>query len=156
VDNAGSETLVREIDGLSSLWKETLGDPGVCVAVIDGPVDETHPCFKGANLRRLETLVTDVAGSGRMSAHGTHVTSLIFGQPPGPVHGVAPRCRGLIIPVFRDEASSPLTQLDLARAIEQAVQEGAHIINISGGERSPTGESDHRRRKFRSTINWRR
>jgi cyanobactin maturation PatA/PatG family protease len=143
VDNAGSETLVREIDGLSSLWKETLGDSGVCVAVIDGPVDETHPCFKGANIRRLETLVTDVAGSGRMSAHGTHVSSLIFGQPPGPVHGVAPRCRGLIIPVFRDEASGPLTQLDLARAIEQAVQEGAHIINISGGERSPTGESDH-------------
>jgi subtilisin family serine protease len=92
VDNAGSETLVREIDGLSSLWKETLGDSGVCVAVIDGPVDETHPCFKGANIRRLETLVTDVAGSGRMSAHGTHVTSLIFGQPPGAVHGVAPRC----------------------------------------------------------------
>ena len=35
-----------------------------------------------------------------------------------------------------------LSQLDLARAIEQAVQEGAHIINVSGGELAPAGEPD--------------
>jgi cyanobactin maturation PatA/PatG family protease len=79
-----------------------------------------------------------------MSAHGTHVASLIFGQPGGPVFGVAPRCRGLILPVFRDAQGSEgrLSQLDLARAIEQAVQEGAHIINVSGGEQSPNGQAD--------------
>ena len=77
-----------------------------------------------------------------MSAHGTHITSLIFGQPGGPVSGIAPRCRGLIIPVFRDYQEGRLSQLDLARAIEQAVQAGAHVISISGGERSPSGEAD--------------
>jgi cyanobactin maturation PatA/PatG family protease len=132
------------LTGIQSLQRDTLGDPGVCVAILDGPVDLTHSCFQGADLRRVETLVQDTAGGGPMSAHGTHVASLIFGQPGSPVFGVAPKCRGLILPVFRDvqESEGRLSQLDLARAIEQAVQEGAHIINVSGGERSPNGQAD--------------
>src|SRR5262249_47171865 len=50
--------------------------------------------------------------------------------------------RGLILPVFRDYQEGRLSQLDLARGIEQAVQDGAHIINISGGERAPGGQAD--------------
>jgi cyanobactin maturation PatA/PatG family protease len=132
------------LTGLHSLQGETLGDPGVCVAVVDGPVDLTHPCFEGADLRRVATLVQDPASSGSMSAHGTHVTSLVFGQPDSPVFGVAPRCRGLILPIFRDvdEGEGRLSQLDLARAIERAVLEGAHIVSVSGGQRSPTGQAD--------------
>lgn len=68
---------------------------------------------------------------------------LDFGRPDGPVPGIAPRCRGLILPVFRDYQHGRLSQLDLARAIEQAVQQGAQIINISGGERSSNGQADH-------------
>jgi len=135
----GVETTIAEIEGLTALWKQTLGDPEICIAVLDGPVEETHPCFRGARLTRLPTLVAGDA-AGAMLSHGTHVTSEIFGQPAGPVHGVAPHCRGLIVPVFRE--GHRLTQLDLARAIEQAVKEGAHVINISGGERSPEGQAD--------------
>jgi subtilisin family serine protease len=130
------------LTGLQSLQRDTLGEPEICVAVIDGPVDLTHPCFEGADLHRIETLVQDPAGSGRMSAHGTHVASLIFGQPNSPVPGVAPKCTGLIVPVFRDYQEGHLPQLDLARAIEQAVQHGAHVISVSGGERSPNGQAD--------------
>ena len=32
---------------------------------------------------------------------GTHVTSIIFGQHGSEVRGIAPACRGLIIPIFR-------------------------------------------------------
>jgi cyanobactin maturation PatA/PatG family protease len=138
----GSGGIAPALGGLRALQEESLGDPDVCVAVIDGPVDLSHPCFAGANLRRITTLVQDPAGRGPMSVHGTHVTSMIFGQPGSSVSGVAPKCRGLILPVFRDIQEGHLPQLDLARAIEQAVQEGAHIINVSGGERSPNGQAD--------------
>jgi len=77
-----------------------------------------------------------------MSVHGTHVASLIFGQPGSPVAGIAPRCRGLVAPVFRDFDERHLSQLDLARAIEQVVQEGANVINISGGEQSPEAQAE--------------
>ncbi len=130
------------LTGLGPAQSAMLGDPGICVAVLDGPVDLSHPCFAGANVRRLDTLVGDPAGRGRMSLHGTHVASLIFGQPGSPVSGIAPKCRGLILPIFRDIREGHLPQLDLARAIEQAVQEGAHVISVSGGERSPNGQPD--------------
>jgi cyanobactin maturation PatA/PatG family protease len=130
------------LPGLSFLQGESLGDPEICIAVLDGPVDLSHPCFQGANVRRVATLVNDPAGAGRMSIHGTHVASVIFGQPGSSVFGIAPRCRGLIIPVFHDHQEARLSQLDLARAVEQAVQEGAHIVNISGGEPSASGEAD--------------
>ncbi|MGW2086282.1 cyanobactin maturation protease PatG family protein [Streptomyces sp. NPDC001880] len=122
--------------------QELLGDPEVCIAVLDGPVDLSHPCFAGADLTRLDSLVQDPAGQGPMSLHGTHVASLLFGQPDSPVAGIAPHCRGLILPVFRDAQEWRVPQLDLARAIERAVQEGAHIINISGGERTPDGRAE--------------
>lgn len=119
-----------------------LGDPAVCIAVLDGPVDLSHPCFEGADLTRLDTLVAEPAGNGPMSLHGTHVASLLFGRPDGPYAGIAPRCRGLVLPVFTDAGEGRVPQLDLARAVERAVQEGAHIINISGGEAGTDAQPD--------------
>ncbi|MFF9194950.1 S8 family serine peptidase [Streptomyces sp. NPDC014779] len=121
---------------------EPFGDPRVCVALLDGPVDLAHPCFAGADLTRLDTLVGEPAGNGPMSLHGTHVASLLFGVPDGPVPGLVPRCRGLLLPVFRDDGNGRVPQLDLARAVERAVEEGAHVINISGGERAADGQAD--------------
>lgn len=121
---------------------EPYGDPRVCVALLDGPVDLSHPCFAGADLTRLTTLVQEPAGPGPMSLHGTHVASLLFGMPGTPLTGLAPHCRGLILPVFRDGGDGRVPQMDLARAIERAVEEGAHVINISGGERADTGQAD--------------
>ncbi|WP_405016766.1 S8 family serine peptidase [Kitasatospora sp. NBC_00070] len=130
--------VLRDLPGRDG-W---LGDPEVCVAVLDGPVDLDHPCFAGADLTRLDTLVGQPAGPGPMSLHGTHVASLLFGQPGSPVVGVVPRCRGLLLPVFTDAADGRVPQLDLARAIERAVQEGAQVINVSGGERSQDGRAE--------------
>lgn len=124
------------------LCAETTTSSTICVAVLDGLVDQTHPCFTGADLTKLPTLVQgEATANGTTSGHGTHVASVIFGQPNSSVEGVAPNCRGLIIPVFPDSGRK-LSQLDLSRAIEQAVEAGAHIINISGGQLTDIGESD--------------
>ncbi|MFF3677394.1 S8 family serine peptidase [Streptomyces sp. NPDC002120] len=135
-------SVVRGVAG----EQELLGSPEVRVAVLDGPVDLAHPCFAGSNLTRLPTLVSGPAGPGLMSLHGTHVTSLLFGQPGTSAPGLVPRCTGLLVPVFRESPDGRVTrvpQLDLARAVEQAVEAGAHVINISGGERTPDGAPDH-------------
>ncbi|MFB6482220.1 S8 family serine peptidase [Streptomyces virginiae] len=134
-------SVVRGIGG----EQELLGSPEVRVAVLDGPVDMAHPCFAGSNLTRMPTLVSGPAGPGPMSLHGTHVTSLLFGQPQSPVPGLVPHCTGLLLPVFRESPDGRMArvpQLDLARAVEQAVEAGAHVINISGGERTPEGAPD--------------
>lgn len=130
------------LTGIRFLQAQSPGSPDVRIAVLDGPADLSHPCFSRADLSRVATMVQDPAGAGEMSAHGTHVASVIFGWPDSPVPGIAPQCKGLLLPVFRDPPARRLSQLDLGRAIEQAVQEGAHVINISGGQRSPTNEAE--------------
>lgn len=137
-------TNVSNLPGLNSLWAQSLGDNRICIAVLDGPVDQSHSCFQGAQLKRLQTLVSGSANQGPASNHGTHVASLIFGQHGSPVTGIAPNCRGLIVPVFSDgdgDSIAAASQVDLARAITQAVEAGANVINISGGQLTPSGEA---------------
>ena len=133
---------ISSIPGIKQLWAKTKGNSEVCVAVLDGLVDLKHPCFEGANLTQLPTLVQGQATpQSEMSLHGTHVASIIFGQPNSTVSGIAPHCRGLIVPIFSDYHRRT-SQLNLARAIEQAVNAGANIINISGGELTDYGEAE--------------
>ncbi|TAG85989.1 MAG: peptidase S8, partial [Oscillatoriales cyanobacterium] len=127
------------LDTLSTISQ---GNNSICIAVLDGPVDRNHPCFQGADLTYLPTLVKGEAQTnGNMSIHGTHVASIIFGQPGSSVEGIAPRCKGIIVPIFADDRLKT-SQLDLARGIEQAVNAGAHIINISGGQLTEIGEAE--------------
>jgi cyanobactin maturation PatA/PatG family protease len=140
--SARTATDVAAIPGLPELWAQTFGDPRICIAVLDGPVDLTHRSLAGANLSQIETLASGVTVSGPATEHGTQVASVVFGQHDGPVKGIAPRCRGLIAPIFTDvvgDSPVPCSQLDLARALLQVLQAGANIINVSGGQFSPSG-----------------
>ncbi|MGO3932242.1 S8 family serine peptidase [Rhodopseudomonas pseudopalustris] len=118
------------------------GDSQINIAVLDGPVDRTHDCFRGARLVPLDTAAAE-GSDGRATAQGTHIASLIFGQPCSSVEGVAPLCRGLIAPIFSDDRLD-CSQAELAQAITIALDHGAHIIQISGGlfggPRQPTAE----------------
>lgn len=86
-----------------------------------------------------------MSSQGAAVQHGTQIASIIFGQHRSSLKGLAPQCRGLVIPIFTDgkrEAIAPCSQLDLARAILLAANHGAHIINISGGQLHPSGDAD--------------
>ena len=128
---------------IQKLWNLTQGDSQICVAILDGLVDQSHDCLNAANLTRLPTLIQgEATANGSMSGHGTHVASIIFGQHnSSELRGIAPQCRGLIVPIFGDN-NRKLSQLDLARAIEQAVNAGAHIINVSAGQLTDNGEAE--------------
>jgi cyanobactin maturation PatA/PatG family protease len=96
----------------------------------------------GARLTPLAGLVAEAAADGRMSAHGTRIASMIFGRHGCGMRGLAPGCSGFLGQIFSDQRWGPASQRDLARMIEQAVEAGAHIINISGAELSPSGVAD--------------
>jgi cyanobactin maturation PatA/PatG family protease len=130
---------------LGDYRQQTLGDPDICVAIIDSRADFSHPCFAGARLQEVMPVWLQSMMGPSGAAHGTHVASIIFGQPGGPVEGIAPHCRGVVIPVYGETESGdlrPCSQEDLARAISLALQAGAHLINISGGELIEPGDID--------------
>jgi cyanobactin maturation PatA/PatG family protease len=127
----------------AAAWSATLGDERICIAVLDGPVERSHVAFKGARLTEIKDRSSSLElSTGFASEHGTHVASIIFGQHGSPVTGIAPRCRGLLIPIFGNAPDGGVlrcTQVELADAITAAVNRGAHIINISGGEFTASG-----------------
>jgi cyanobactin maturation PatA/PatG family protease len=137
-------STISMLNGLQDLWNETLGDPDICIAILDGPVDLAHACFSGAHIEEAETLAKSAVGNDPASQHGTHVASIVFGQHGSTVQGIAPRCRGIIVPIYSSNHGGKrmCSQLDLARAIDHAISHGAHIINISGGELSSSGVPD--------------
>ncbi|MEM1204844.1 MAG: S8 family serine peptidase [Acidobacteriota bacterium] len=128
------------IAGLTELREGTSsGDPRITIAVLDGAADLSHPCFENADLHHL-------GGTAplRPTAHGTHVASVLFGQSQS-IQGIAASCRGIIIPIFEEDGegnSRPASQLDLARALREAIAAGADLINISGGQLTPSGQAE--------------
>lgn len=140
-----NSNIASLIPGLQELWEVTLGNEQILTAILDGGVDRSHPSLAGAKLTQLDSLVPKVASQGLATQHGTHVASIIFGQHHGGVQGIAPQCRGLSIPIFTDgkeNSIAPCSQIDLARAILLAANQGVQIINISGGQLTPSGEAD--------------
>lgn len=138
-DNLVYEDFIKE---LHTVWSETVGNENVSVAIIDGPVDIHHPCFRNSQLKLIDSILERHLNE-ISEVHGTHVASIIFGEYGDELKAIAPKCRGIIIPAFSDGRNGPsCSQLDLARAITLAVQEGANIINISGGELVSGGEAE--------------
>jgi cyanobactin maturation PatA/PatG family protease len=128
---------------LDAVWRETVGDPRIAIAVLDGPIDTSHPCFWGADLELIDAGIAPEACEGPAAQHGTHVVSVIFAQHgAGPLRGIAPGCRGVVIPVFADGPNGMIrsaSQFDLARAIDLAMSRGVSVISISGGQIRPSG-----------------
>ncbi len=80
-----------------------------------------------------------------MSVNRTHVASVLMGQPGGPILGIALNAAARIFTTDRDGDDGepmPSSQADLALAIDHAVAEGAHSINMTRGPLTPTGQAE--------------
>lgn len=130
------ESWQARLPGLEQLWLETRGDRSITLAVLDGAADLSHPCFAGADLRVVESVVP----AESPTHHGTGVASILFGQHASGFAGLVPDCRGLIVPIFASDRNA-CSQIDLARAIQLALKHGAQIINVSGGQLDAGGEA---------------
>lgn len=92
---------------------------GVTIAVLDGPIDDTHAALAG----RVDHPAGAAPGSSDATAeHGTSIASLASGGAgPAGLHGVAPAARILAIRVLTPAADGALagTTADLLAGLEQ-------------------------------------
>lgn len=124
------------------VWPVTTGT-GVTVAVIDSGLNPTNPQLRTAHiLPGIDAMsvqpssdVSDCVG------HGSEVTAVIAAQPSrtSPFLGIAPGVRILPIRQTNTSHKQPHGSSILARAIEEAVNAGAQVANVSLGTsaRSP-------------------
>lgn len=102
---------------------------GITAAILDTGIDPGHPAFAGVEL--VQKNFTD-EGDDDNHGHGTHVAGTVFGQDVddlriGVARGVE---RVLIGKVLGAGGGSSAT---IARAIQWAVNEGAHVVSMSLG-----------------------
>lgn len=126
-------------------WDETLGSASVVVAVIDSGVDYTHPDLNDAmwdataatqpsNFYGWDFADNDADPYPLNSTHGTHVAGIIAAEGDNAIGsaGAAYGVRIMALKVFPDIGGGA-SDADVIAAINYAVQNGAHIINLSLG-----------------------
>lgn len=135
---AGAKLYPKGISASSfkRAWVEGYDGTGIRVAIIDTGVDGTHPDLTGKLIKQVnyttERTITN--------PHGTHVAGTICATGKKWVVGGAPGCKILSYKVIGNNGG---TIQNVVRAINQAVIDGATIINMSiGAERIPQSDID--------------
>ncbi|WP_052852105.1 type VII secretion-associated serine protease mycosin [Streptomyces avicenniae] len=118
---------------LDQLWTVTRG-AGIRVAVIDSGVDTAHP-------QLTEAVAADSGGdflddaygpTDDPAGHGTKVAGIIAARAdPGTTGFVGLAPEATVIPIQQNDAEGNGDVAGLIDAIDHAVSEGAHVINIS-------------------------
>lgn len=149
---------LKDIEILKA-WKETKGQRDIVVAVIDTGIYEGHPCLKRNLWRNKKEIpgnkidddgngfVDDIYGWNFVNnnnniqdshGHGTHIAGIIAATgrtaqtPDCRMIGVAPNVT-LMTLKYHDSGNQKNNVRNTIKSIEYAVQNGANIINYSGG-----------------------
>jgi len=123
------DDLLRDLYGHSEMSAGT----GVVIGVIDTGVANTHPDLQLMSARNMVT--GEKPNDDRTSGdHGTHVAGIVAsrGTAPTGLRGLAP---GVTLRSYRvfGIGKETATNYDIAKAIDQAVADGCHLINLSLG-----------------------
>lgn len=134
-DQDGDDDPALPPDGLTTWQRGAMDFPllpdgprgeGVVIAVIDHGIQLEHEAFAGAQLSTTNVLSP---GEDLPAEHGTSVVSMILGQEQSRVPGIAAAATVRVYDVF--DGSESFAKSDVVRAIIQAVDDGADIINLS-------------------------
>lgn len=98
----------------------------VTIAMIDGPVDSSHPELASAIKGSARALPRSFA-----TQHGTYIAGILVGRAGGHVPGLAPTANLIVESVFHGGHAVTVGTDEIAAAIERVVAAGASVVNIS-------------------------
>ena len=122
-------------------WKITKGSKKIIVAVIDTGIDANHPDLKdniwhkpGTNEYGFD-FYTNQKNPIDQHGHGTHVAGIIgaTGKANLGASGVAPNISIMAVRYYSENATGQENLNNTIKAINYAIDNGANIINYSGG-----------------------
>ena len=130
---------------LQPLMRLSEGNPKVVIALLDGPVDISHPNLSHETILSLPGKVDPNCSGERSTAceHGTSVASILSAKRGSAAPAICPKCTLLVRPVFSEyprwsEQIPRTTLTELAHAIIDCIHAGARIINISAAAERPS------------------
>lgn len=114
-------------------WRKVADASAVVVAIVDSGVHRPHPAFHGVTWKGPSDAFETTMG------HGTRVAAIVGGRDerrPG-LGGVAPRVTLMPLKIAADGFSERVDFGRAVAAIEQAVQAGATVVNLSWSSSEP-------------------
>lgn len=122
---------------LTALMERTSGRPEVTIGLIDGPVVTQHPDLVSEYLREMPGSSTAcVRTNSTACVHGTFVAGILAAKRTSPAPAICPNCTLLVRPIFAETTSGreqmpSATPKELAAAISDCIDAGAHVVNLS-------------------------
>ncbi len=159
----GEKWDLQKIQARSAWLQFSQGNRDIVVAVIDTGIDVQHPDLKAniwKNPREIPGNQKDDDGNGHVDdihgwnfvannnrvndthGHGTHIAGIIgaVGGNNIGLSGVAPKVSLMALKYYDPNDNGKNNLKNTVKAIRYAVQNGAHIINYSGGGLEPNKE----------------
>lgn len=115
---------------LDSVQAQGVKGQGVVVAIVDTPVDYTHPQLVDRMIPGWD-FVTNTAKADKPHEHATHIAGVIGAEEGGMIKGLAPKVQ--IMGVSFMDSSGNGTLGDAVKALKYAGDHGAQVINNSWG-----------------------
>jgi subtilisin family serine protease len=134
---------------LTPLINRTSGSAGVTIGLIDGPVAMDHPELATDHIRKLSANGDASCSQTDSMAclHGTFVAGILNAKRGSSAPAICPGCTLLVRPVFTETTASQMqmpstTPKELAAAIIECVDAGAHCINLSLALAQPSSRDE--------------
>jgi thermitase len=140
--------LENSASNIEKAWSVTQGSSNVIVAVIDTGIDANHPDLK-ANLWKAPSqngrpssgnvygwdFVTKSSNPTDQHGHGTHIAGIIgaIANPKTGTAGVTQNVQIMPVRYYSETAPGNVNLANTIKALHYAIDNGAKIINYSGG-----------------------
>lgn len=132
---------------LQPLMNLTKGSSRINIGLIDGSVTINHPDLNTKNIIQIKGKQSSTCSVTDSIAcnHGTFIAGILKANRDSNAPGICPDCTLLIRPIFSEyttktEPSPGTTPSELAVAILDCIDAGAHIINLSLAIVNPTSQ----------------
>jgi subtilisin family serine protease len=119
------------------------------IALIDGPVATDHKDLSKATIREVPGRLGGTCARANSAAcmHGTFVAGILSARRGSEAPSISPDCTLLVRPIFAEMAAGnrdmpSATPEELAAAITDCIEAGAHLINLSAALARPSPKSE--------------
>lgn len=140
-----------DLVNLTPLMELSSGRTETTIALIDGPVATDHQDLSATNIREIPGRQGGACAQANSIAcmHGTFVAGILSARRGSIAPSIAPDCTLLVRPIFAESVSSnrdmpSATPEELATAIIDCTEAGAHVINLSAALSKPTAAGERK------------
>ncbi len=138
-----------DIVNLTPLMQQSSGRVETLIALIDGPVATNHPDLSGTTIREIPGKLggTCAQASSAACMHGTFVAGILSAKRGSSAPAICPNCTLLVRPIFAETTSAngqmpSATPQELATAIIDCIDAGAHVVNLSAALVQPSAKGE--------------